>query len=117
MLSNGFPEIVILRSVSVAQGNIADDTERDERNLVDIAGLGNGTRLHVDGLGFGEVTDNFAHLILGVYKPVTRDDESRMERDVCWLKADGFAEQKRVSVLAGGQALHMCVNRGVVDGF
>ena len=79
MLSNGFPEIVILRSVSVAQGNIADDTERDERNLVDIAGLGNGTRLHIDSLGLREVTDDFAHLLLGVHEPVACNNQTLVE--------------------------------------
>ena len=81
MVGHGVPEVVVLRGMGVAQGDVADDAERDERHLIDITGLGNGTRLHVDGLGIGEVADNLAHLVLGVYKPVARDDEAGVEGD------------------------------------
>ena len=54
VLRNGVPEIVILRGIGVAKGNVADDTERDKRYLINIAGLGNGARLHVDSLSLWE---------------------------------------------------------------
>ena len=67
---------MVLRGVGVAQGDVADDAERDERHLIDITGLGNGARLHIDSLGLGEFLDDATHLLLRIHKPVAGDDET-----------------------------------------
>ena len=82
MVGNGIPEVMILRGIGVAQGDVADDAEGDEGDVVEVARLGNGARLHIDGLGFGEVAEDVAHLVLGIDKPVAGDDETRMKADV-----------------------------------
>ena len=91
VVGDGVPEVVVLGGIGVAQGNVADDAEGDEGHVVEIARLGNGARLHIDGLGFGEVAEDVAHLVLGVDKPVAGDDEARMEMGLlavgCWLLA------------------------------
>ena len=78
LLGDGVPEIVILRGIGVAQRDVADESERDEGYLIDVAHLGDGARLHVDGLGLGEMTDDLAHLVLGIDEPVTGNDQSRL---------------------------------------
>ena len=79
VVGDGIPEVVILRGIGVAQGDVADDAERDEGHLVDIARLGDGTRLHVDSFGIGEVADNFAHFFTCIYKPVASHYQARMD--------------------------------------
>lgn len=108
------PEIVILRSIGVLKGQVADDAERDEPHLVEQTRLSDGSRLHVDSLGLGEVADNLAHLVLGVNKPVAGNDETRVKTDVRRLTIDGlerqagsFIEQPRVSPEACGKPLHL----------
>ena len=64
------PEIMVLRGIGIAKGNVADDAERDERNLVEITGLGNGARLHIDSLGIRELLNDTAHLLLCIDEPV-----------------------------------------------
>ena len=82
VLRNGVPEVVILRGIGVAKGNVADNTERDKRYLIYIAGLGNGARLHVDSLGLREQFDDAAHLLLAIHKPVARNHKACMNLDV-----------------------------------
>ena len=65
--------------IGVAQWDVADDAERDKRNVEDVARLGNGSRFHVDGLCLGKFPDNLAHLFLGVCHPVARDRQSLMK--------------------------------------
>ena len=78
VVGDGVPEVVVLRGVGVAQGDVADDAERDERHLVNIARLGNGARLHIDSTGLREVADDLAHLLLRVDEPVARHDQTRV---------------------------------------
>ena len=82
MVGNGVPEVVILRGIGVAEGDVADDSERDEGHVAQIAGLGDGCRLHIDGFCLGEVADDLTHLLLRVYKPVACNDEARVKTDV-----------------------------------
>ncbi len=76
VLCDGVPEIVIHRSISVAQGDVADNAEGDKRHLIYIARVRDGTTLHIDGFCLGEVTDDLTHLLLGVDEPVTCDDKA-----------------------------------------
>ena len=46
-LSHFGPEVEVLLSLGVLERHIADDAEGDERSLVDVAGLSDGTALHV----------------------------------------------------------------------
>ena len=78
VLGNGVPEIVVLRGIGVAKGDVADDAEGDKRYLVDITGLGDGTRLHIDGFGLGEQVDDATHLLFRVNKPVAGDHKPEM---------------------------------------
>ena len=64
ILGNGAPEVMIHRGIGVAQRDVADDAERDEGHLVQVARLCNGARLHIDGLQVGEFVDDAAHLLL-----------------------------------------------------
>jgi hypothetical protein len=43
VIGNGVPEVMILGGIGVTQGDVADYPEGDERYLVDITGLGDGT--------------------------------------------------------------------------
>ena len=109
---------MILRGIGVAQGNVADDTEGDERYVIRVAGLGNGARLHVDRPCLGEVTDDLAHFLLRVYKPVAGDDEAGLDGEggLALGKRLCHAEHPLVGGEAGGHALHLAVLRAVVDG-
>ena len=109
---------MILRGIGVAQGNVADDTEGDERYVIRVAGLGNGARLHVDRPCLGEVTDDLAHLLLRVYKPVAGDDEAGLDGEGGLAFGQRFchAEHPLVGGEAGRHALHLAVLRAVVDG-
>ena len=89
LLSSGVPEVVVLRGVGVAQGHVADDAEGDKRHLEDIAGLGDGGTLHVDGLRLREVADDLTHLLLRVDEPVTGDNQARVDLDVSQLFVQG----------------------------
>ena len=85
-VSNRVPEVMILRCIGVAQGDVADHTERDERHLINITRLRDGARLHINGLGFWEVAYNLAHLLLAVHKPVACDDKARLGPSIhCFL--------------------------------
>ena len=52
----GLPEVGILLPMFVGSRSIADDAETDEGHVVEVAYLGNGTRLHIHGQSFGEMT-------------------------------------------------------------
>ena len=102
---------MILRGIGVAKRNVADDAERDERHLIYITRLRDGSRLHVYGLGLGEVPDNLAHLLFRIDKPVARDDEALMDS-----KLSTLLQQPRVGLEPHGHALHLSILGGVVDG-
>ena len=53
-LCHGSPEIGILRSMVLYSGCVADDAEAEKRNIVQIASLRNGSRLHINGKTVGE---------------------------------------------------------------
>ena len=53
-LCHGSPEIGILRSMVLYSGCVADDAEAEKRNIVQIANLRNGGRLHINGKTVGE---------------------------------------------------------------
>ena len=78
MVGYGVPEVVVLRGVGVLQRDVADDAERNEVDAIDVARLGNGCRLHIDGYGFGEVGHDGAHLVARIDKPVAGDYKARM---------------------------------------
>ena len=102
---------MILRGIGIAQGNVADNAERDEGHLHQVAGLGDGSTLHVDSLGLGEVADNLAHLLLCVDKPVASDDKALVDgyRSRQLLR---LAKQIGIGVEARGKALHLSVDAG-----
>ena len=69
---------MILGGICVVEGLVADDTEGDEGYLIDITGLGNSARLHIDSLGLREEVDDAAHLLLRIYEPVAGDYQALM---------------------------------------
>ena len=105
---------MILRSIGITKGNVAHHTERDKLHLIDIAGLGNGARLHIDSLRLREMTDNLAHLFLGIHEPVARDDQAGMNLDIA-RQRQRLLQQPRSRLIAGRQTLHLTILRTVIN--
>ena len=62
-VSDALPEVVVLAGFIVFERNIADNSEGNERGLIDVADLRNRTTLHVDGCCFWEVIHDLLHLL------------------------------------------------------
>ena len=78
-VGNALPEVVVLTGFVVFEGYVADDTERDERRLVDVADLCNRAALHVDSCCLREVVHNLLHLLTSVDKPLATDGQSSLD--------------------------------------
>ena len=63
-IGNAFPEVKILACFVVFERDIADNTEGNERCIMDVADLGNRTTLHVNGCCIGEFVNDLLHLFL-----------------------------------------------------
>ena len=53
------PEILVLFKVLVSSRSVTDDAETEERNLIEVAHLGNGSRFHIHSQSFREVMLDF----------------------------------------------------------
>ena len=62
-ISNTFPEVVVLAGFVVFERNVADNSEGNERCLVDVADLCDGTTFHVNGCCFWEVVHYLLHFL------------------------------------------------------
>ena len=62
-VSDTLPEVVVLAGFMVFERHITDDTEGDERCLIDMADLRNGTTLHVDRRCLREMRHYLTHLL------------------------------------------------------
>ena len=116
VLGNGIPEVMILRGIGVRQRHVADHAERDERHVVDVTRLGDGTRLHINGLGVGELLNDATHLVLRIDKPVARHDKSRDDAHLVVRQCHGLLQQLGIRLIAGRKSLHLTINRRIVDG-
>ena len=62
-VGNALPEVIVLAGFVVFERNIADNTEGNERCLIDVADLRNRTTLHVDSCCLWEVVHDLLHLL------------------------------------------------------
>ena len=81
------PEVEVLLSLGVLERHIADDAEGDERSLIDMTCLSDGTTLHVHSHSLWEMVEDGAHLLLAVYKPLSADYLSGMN---LWVDVAGL---------------------------
>ena len=63
------PEVEVHLSFGVFERHVADDAEGDERSLVDVTGLSDGTALHIHSHGMRKVLQDATHLLLAIHKP------------------------------------------------
>ena len=117
------PEIEILGSLVVLQRHVANDAERDERGLVDMAGLRDRAALHVDGHRVGEVGQYLAHLLTRVDKPFAADGQAAANLYAVDHAAErqGLVDQRLWRHETGGLAhdlatRHLLTTIGVVVG-
>mgnify|MGYP003547644300 CR=1 FL=1 len=64
----------------VGSRRVADDTETDERHLIEVADLCNGARFHIYRQPFGEVPFDFIQFLAVGDEFVTTTDEASMYR-------------------------------------
>lgn len=70
------PEVQVLFKMFVGSRSVTDDAEADERHLIEIAYLSDGSRFHIDSQPFGEVTLDFVQFAAVGDELVARADEA-----------------------------------------
>ena len=73
------PEIQVLFKMLVGSRGVTDDAEADERHLIEITYLRDGSRFHVDRQSLGEVTLDFIQFAAVGDKLVARADEASVD--------------------------------------
>lgn len=70
------PEVQVLFKMLVGSRSVTDDAEADERHLIEIAYLSDGSRFHVDSQSLGEVTLDFVQFAAVGDELVARADKT-----------------------------------------
>lgn len=100
------PEVgVLLPVVGGGAGGVADDAEAEEGDVAEVAGVGDGGRLHVDGEAFGELGLNDGELLVVGDELVAGADEALADSGTA-ADAQGCLEE----LWGGGETLGKALN-------
>ena len=107
----GSPEIGILRSMVLYSGCVADDAEAEKRNIVQIASLRNGSRLHINGKTVGETLLDGIQLRTVGDELVAGTNKSAVDAAFHsgFVQRQGMFQQRGTSLVRGGKTLHLSV--------
>jgi hypothetical protein len=90
------PEILVLFKVLVSSRSVTDDAETDERDLIEVAYLGNGSRFHIYSQSFREVMldDTFTYDKQSQYVPVAKEIKAEKNKITYTFPAHSFTQIK-----------------------
>ena len=105
------PKIGILRRVVLHARRIADDTEAEERNVVQIAGLRNGSGLHIDSQSSRETAFDGIQLCAVGDKPVAGTYQSAMNTafQSSLVQRQSMFQKRGAPLVHCRQSLHLTV--------
>ena len=92
-------------------GCVADDAEAEKRNIVQIASLRNGGRLHINGKTVGETLLDGIQLRTVGDELVAGTDKSAVDAAFHsgFVQRQGMFQQRGTSLVRGGKTLHLSV--------
>src|SRR3712207_2321758 len=106
-IGHSAPKVEVLRCLGVFERHVADDAERDERRGIEMAGLRDGTALHVDSHRLGELLEYRLHLLLRVDKPVAAHDGTLVHGRSRRAHGESLCHKLSRRGIARGQAHHL----------